>query len=243
MTRARWLGAMLAVSLCGCSTGYNRGAIDAALLEAKPTYTSTDLSMEEIERLNAQLVLPARIAVAPPLAAPRWRGAAVDTWTPEEVAVIDSWLEPLRAAGIAKELIVLPSALVPECAADQERGCRQRAQRAAAARLHADALLVLNLATSTDEYVNPASVLYLSIAGMWVVPATHRDALTITEGVLLDNRNEYLYAFARGEGERRAVRPAMYVDTDAVVQASRIAALESFGRAFVAEARQLRRSE
>lgn len=159
--------------------------------------------MEEIERTKPQLGLPARIAVAPPTDGPS------RTWSPDEVRVIESWAEPLRA------------------------------QRSAAARTRADALLVVNLATATDEYVNPASLLYLTIVGMWVAPGTHRDALTIAEGVLLDNRNEYLYAFARGEGENRVVRPVMFADEHAVAGASRIEALQSFGQAFVTQARGL----
>src|SRR5262245_48181576 len=117
--------------------------MDAALNEAKPTYASSTQTVEEIERLKPQATLPARIAVAPPVVIRGMGlGAQADTWHPDEVAVIESWLEPLRSAGIATDLIVLPSALLQECP-PQERGCRLRAQRAAAARLHADALLVL----------------------------------------------------------------------------------------------------
>jgi len=58
--------------------------------------------------------------------------------------------------------------------------------------------------------------------------------------VLLDNRNEYLYAFARGEAESKSVRPGAYADTAAVVSASRVEALRNFGNAFVEQARQLK---
>jgi len=226
--------------LAGCATGYNRGEMDAALQSAKPTYVSSDLSVEEIETIQPQIKLPARIAIAPPVQAyQRWWGqGSLSTWSPEEVAVLESWQEPLRAAGVAKDVLVLPSALVRGCE-PRDTGCGLKAQRAAAARAHADALLIINLATATDEYVNPASALYLTIIGMWLVPASHRDALTVAEGVLLDNRNEYLYAFARGEGENKSIRPAMYADTAAVVNASRVEALKAFGRAFLDQARQL----
>jgi len=234
------LGSLVMLTLLGCSTGYNRGALDAELREAKPTYVSGDLTVEQIEAMKAQLPLPARIAVAPPTATGgRWRSVPLETWSPREVAVIESWREPLRAAGVADDLVVLPAALIQDCDS-RDHGCRLKAQRVGAARVHADALLVVNLASATDEYVNPASALYVTIVGMWLVPGTHRDVLTIAEGVLLDNRNEYLYAFARGEGESRIVRPIMYANTSAVMEDSRVAALESFGRAFVEQARQLR---
>lgn len=88
--------------------------------------------------------------------------------------------------------------------------------------------------------MNPASALYLTIIGVWLVPGSHRDALTVAEGVLLDNRNEYLYAFARGEAESKSVRPGAYADTAAVVTASRVKALEDFGSAFIEQTRQLK---
>ena len=228
------------VAVAGCATGYNRGEMDAALQSAKPTYVSSELSVEEIETMKPQLKLPARIAIAPPVQVyHRWRGQGrLSTWSPDEVTVLESWQEPLREAGIATEVLVLPSALVKDCEL-RDSVCRLKAQRAAAARAHADVILIINLATSIDEYVNPASALYITIVGMWLVPASHRDALTISEGVLLDNRNEYLYAFARGEGEANSVRPEMYADTAAVVSASRVEALKNFGSAFLEQARQL----
>jgi hypothetical protein len=51
-----------------------------------------------------------------------------------------------------------------------------------------------------------------------IAPQAH--ALTIADGVLLDNRNEYLCALA---------------DTQAVIAESRVEALRSFGRAFIAQ--------
>lgn len=228
------------IGFMGCATGYNRGEMNSALESAKPTYVSTELTVEQIETMKPQLKLPARIAIAPPVQAYQrwWGGDSLSTWSPEEVAVLESWQEPLRAAGVASDVLILPSALVKDCEV-RDSLCRLNSQRAAAARARADALLILNFATATDQYVNPASALYITIIGLWVVPATHRDALTVAEGALLDNRNEYLYAFARGEGESKSVRPAMYADTAAVVNSSRVEALKSFGKAFLEQARQL----
>lgn len=239
--RGRVVAVLCCASLLGCATGYNRGEMDAALQSAKPAYVSSELTVEQIESMKPQPKLPARIAIAPPVQAyQRWWGQdSLGTWSPDEVAVLESWQEPLRAAGVATDVLVLPSALVKDCE-PRDAVCRLNAQRAAAARAHADALLVVNLATATDEYVNPASALYITIIGLWLVPASHRDALTVAEGVLLDNRNEYLYAFARGEGESKSVRPAMYTDTPAVVRSSRVEALKKFGAALVEQARQLR---
>ncbi len=103
--------------LAGCSSGYSRGEMDAALRAAKPVYVSSELSVEEIERIKPQLKLPARIAIAPPVQTRHgsWGNNSLNTWTSEEVAVIESWREPLRAAGVAEDVVVLPSSLVKDC--------------------------------------------------------------------------------------------------------------------------------
>jgi hypothetical protein len=221
--------------------------MSAALESTKPSYASTSFasfSVADIEATKPQLKLPARIAIAPPVQAYRpsytdrhW-ASQLNTWSPEEVDVLQALEKPLRAAGIASEVVVLPSSLVAVCG-DRDESCRVDAERAAAARARADALLMVDLATDTDEYVNPASALYLTIIGMWLVPGTHRNALTVAEGVLIDNRNEYLYAFARGQGESKSLRPLIYADTASVVHSSRVEALRSFDKAFLDQARQL----
>ncbi len=138
-----------------------------------------------------------------------------------------------------REVVLLPPVLVEACKPD-DPGCVIRARRAAAARLQADALLVLNVATDVDQYVNPASILDLTLVGLWVIPGHHVDALTIIEGAMIDNRNEYLYVLARGEGEERMLRPLAYARAEHAVQRSRRQALVSFGDAFVREASQLK---
>lgn len=235
---------MTSVVAFGCSSsGYNAGEMNSALQSAKPSYASggfSNQSVAEIEAMKPQLKLPARIAIAPPVQTfRRWQGNdPLDTWTPEEVSILESWEQPLRTAGIASQVFVLPRALIGDCES-RDNYCRVDAPRQAAARAHADALLIVNLATATDEYANPASAFYLTVIGMWLAPGSHRDALTIAEGMLIDNRNEYLYAFARGQGESRSLRPYMYADTAAVVHSSRVEALKSFGTAFLEQARQL----
>jgi len=215
--------------------------MESALREGGPLFVSSPLSVEEIEGLRPQVSLPIRVAVAPSSVSYRrwWGSQELGTWGPGESAEIQSWEAPLKQAGVVKELILLPSLLIEECRWD-DPGCALRTNRAAAARVQADALLIINLATAVDEYANPASFLNLTLAGMWVVPGHHRDALTIVEGAMLDNRNEYLYAFARGEAEERIIRPFVYADSWKVVSLSRLKALQVFGQQFIANASQLK---
>jgi hypothetical protein len=232
--------ALLTGLALGCSTGFSRGEMESSLRASNPSYVSSGLTVEEVEKLRPQIKLPVRLAVAPPTVSYRrwWGSADLGTWSPEEIAEIESWEEPLRSAGVVADLIILPSSLVEQCLSD-DPACSLRAQRAAAARVQADALLLINLATAVDEYANPASVLNITIVGMWLAPGHHRDALTIAEGVMIDNRNEYLYAFARGEGETHTVRPLVYADAWKAVRPSRLKALAAFGEEIVAQVSQL----
>jgi rhombotail lipoprotein len=239
--RRHWLFPVLFLAT-GCATGFNRGEMETALEKGQPIFVSSQLSVEEIERLRPQISLPIRVAVAPPTVTYHgWYGREdFETWSPDEVAEIQAWEAPLREAGVVKDLIIIPALLREECRWNNDPSCALRANRAAAARIQADALLVISFATGVDEYANIASVLNLTIVGMWIVPGHHRDALTIAEGAILDNRNEYLYAFARGEGKDGIVRPLVYADNSKVIVSSRLNALHAFGQDLIANASQLK---
>ena len=57
---------------------------------------------------------------------------------------------------------------------------------------------------------------------------------------MLDNRNEFLYVFARGEGELSIVRPLVYADSQKAIDPSRIQALQAFGKNLVRRASKLK---
>jgi hypothetical protein len=234
---------IIALLLCGCSKkGFNRGEMESAAQASRPIFVSSSLTVEQIEKLKAQIHLPIKLAVAPPIIAyGRWWGSdqELKSWSNEETAEIESWVGPLEKAGIIKDLLILPSILLEGCRYD-DPGCTLRANRAAAARVQADALLMITLGTAVDEYANPISILNLTIIGMWIAPGHHRDALTVVEGAMIDNRNEYLYAFARGEAEEKIIRPFVYADTWKAVRPSRLHALQAFGREFIKQASQLK---
>ena len=107
--------------------------------------------------------------------------------------------------------------------------CGIQRSRRAAARFRADALLLLSAQTEVQSRANPWSILNLTVIGLWVAPGHTRTAETVLEGSLVDNRNEYLYAFARAHGRAKKVRPYVFSDYDRVVSESRYAALVEFG--------------
>ena len=104
--RAAFVIVLLGVLLTGCSKGFNRGQMDSALRASSPRYTSSGLSVEEIEKLQPQVKLPIRLAVAPPVFADRrWsRSDQLDSWSPGESSEIESWEQRLRSEGVVRWL-------------------------------------------------------------------------------------------------------------------------------------------
>jgi hypothetical protein len=52
---------------------------------------------------------------------------------------------------------------------------------------------------------------------MWLVPGHHKDALTIVEGVVIDNRNQFLYFAGSAEGTGSTLGPlAVIEEKDAI---------------------------
>jgi len=245
MKRGSVVPVIVMLLLAGCATkkGYNRGEM-AAAQASHPLFQSSDLTAEQIEQLKAQVHLPVRLAVAPPIISTGrgWGSREFNTWNPDETKEIESWAHPLKKAGVVSDLVILPALLLEQCQAN-DQGCAMRVSRSAAARMQTDAVLLISLASSVEKYTNQASLLDVTIIGMWLIPGHHRDALTIAEGVMMDNRNEYVYAYARGEAEEKTVRPFMYASSWKAVRPSRLRALQSFGKEFIREAGQLKKNK
>jgi hypothetical protein len=107
------------------------------------------------------------------------------------------------------------------------QGSSMKELRLSAAQHGADAVLVLKAAHQTDSYLNAAAWLNLTILGGYIIPASHRDALFLIEGGLVDVKNGFLYASVEAEGQASIMRPTFtVVDKDAVEPAKK-AALEA----------------
>jgi hypothetical protein len=226
------LAPILLLAAAGCASGFNRAAMQEKLWDGKPVFTDEDV--RRIEQLKPQLSVPFRLAVAPPLH-PGWCAPETEGETEEILA----WGERLKKEGVVSEFVLIPRMLFGLKPTHPHEGYL-KAARAAAARCRADALLVLSSVTDVDRYVNPLAVLNLTLVGMVVVPGHHREALTILEGVVLDNRNEYLYFTASAEGTGSTIAPLANIDERDAIRRSRRQALRSFGDALAREAGRVR---
>lgn len=219
---------LLAASAVGCAASFNRPAMEARLQAQYRVFG--DVELQPFNAFQPSGAPPFRLAVAPPL-----DGSA---WAQAEREEIQSWEEPLRQAGVVSEIVLIPR-MVVQWNAGVSGGAVIRTMQNAAARMNADAVLITAAVSEVDGYTNPLCLLYLTVAGLWLAPGTHRDAFTVMEGVLLDARSGYLHTAAEGEGLARSVRPLLCVDDEPVLRESRLLALRAFGREFVKHARRL----
>lgn len=211
--RARNPVAALALFALGCAHGFDRDALRERLNDG--TLQITDRAIAEAREQRPQLKLPCRVAVyLRPVGDRDWR------WTPDDRTDMEALAALLKQEGVASEVLVLPDLLAGKG--------EMKDLRLAAAQCGADVLFLVSGAGQTDSYKNAAAVLDLTVVGGYVIPASHKDALFMMEGVLLDVDNGYVYAGVRAEGVGKVVRPTFVIEErDAIAPAKR-AALANF---------------
>lgn len=216
------------VVLAGCvSTGFNRGALhDQLRLEGAEAKEVLDEDIQQVLALKPQLTFPCRIAVyLRPGKDASWH------WTPQDKDLLNSWSAALGKEGIASNVVLMNDMFTS--------GADLKHLRLAAARYGADALLIVQGASVTDGYENPAALLNLTIIGGYVVPGSHRDALFIVQAGLVDVHNGCLYATAESEGEGHIMRPTFIIeDRDAIARAKKTA-MDAFGPELLRQMRGL----
>jgi len=227
-----WIGA----SAVGCSSPFSRDEMSAALQEERKLFTDDD-DVAKIEQLKPQIKAPFRLAVAPLIQVTGrywYEPRGMMEGEREEIA---AWGEKLKQEGILSELLVIPNMLM-DFGVTRNGASYVKAVRVAAARLQADAVLFLRCVTDTESTANPLAFLDITIVGMFLIPGHHRDALTILEGMVIDNRNQFLYFASSAEGTGTATAPlAMFERGDAVAE-SRRNALKAFGELLLKDGRR-----
>jgi rhombotail lipoprotein len=218
----------------GCSTGFERVRMEAALQEDRKIFVD-DLDVAQIDQLRPQIQFPMRLAVVPParLSHSHWQ-ETTETLKGEQEE-IEALGEQLRKDGIVSAFMVIPRMLI-----DRNAGYGLKAIRLAAARMQADAVLIMRSVTDVDAYINPLGLLDLTIAGMWLIPGHHKDALTIVEGVVIDNRNQFLYFAGTAEGTGSTFGPLAVIQEKDAIRESRRTALHAFGERLAKQAREAR---
>ncbi|HLY07975.1 MAG TPA: hypothetical protein VKW04_01600 [Planctomycetota bacterium] len=230
------IAVLLGASAAGCSASFDRNAMAASLQQEQPLVFD-DADILRVEQARPQLQFPIRLAVFPPSLFNRYTQGGEPRETEGQRAEILAWGETLRQEGIISDLILIPEILTTMTPSRSQGFIKDI--RMAAARVQADAVLVLRSTTTVDSYVNPLGLLDLTIVGMFLAPGHHKEALTIVEGLVLDNRNQYVYLAATSEGTGKTMAPLASIDATNAIRESRRAALKSFGDLLVKEARRM----
>ena len=219
-----WLALALGLSGCLTSRGFNRNLLETQLNEGSAKITEDEI--KHIKTLEAQLHFPCRIAVALKRGSSCWR------WTPKDRQCMEAWSDALRKEGIASDVIYMSTMF--------SQGDNLQELRAAAAKHGADALLVLKGAAVTDSYMNPAALFNVTVVGGFVVPGSHRDALFVMEGGLVDVNNGFLYASMEAEGEGHTLAPTFIIEERDAIERAKHEALVAFGPELMRRLRGLR---
>ncbi len=210
--------------LAGCANGFNRDLLRERLNDG--SLQVTDAAIAEARSLKPQLKFPCRIAYClKPSHRGDWR------WSADDRAALEPLAGMLKREGIASEVFALPDMLVG-------KGELKELQLAAA-KCGADVLLVVDGASQSDSYMNPAAVLYLTIVGGYLVPGSHVDSLFMIEGCLFDVDNGFLYTSAQAEGVGKIVRPSFLIEEKDAITKAKTQAIGKFSDALLRQMKSL----
>lgn len=207
----------MGLALAGCSgpQGFDRGALQAQL----PQTQGKNQHIEEVLAQRSQLPRPCKVAVY-------FRGgSSLWQWQAADKEVLLRVGPELKRQNLVSDLFLLGDNLV--------QGGSLADIRLAAARLGADAVLVVDAVASIDQYGNLLSPLYVALLPMVMVPGTELDALVLARASLWDVRNEYLYLYSEGEGLANQTRPLWFIERQHAIAKARTQALEALQKSLL----------
>ncbi len=186
--------------ICACSSrGFNREALRIELGGSERQVTDEDI--KKALELKPQLPKPFKIGVYfVDNEQKRWDLR----WNSEDKEAILSLADEMKKTGEVSQLFLLNDSVVT--------GKDIKSIRLAAAHHGADAILVINATSATDQYMNRLGLTYLLVFPALFVPGTMTDALFITRAALWDVRNEYLYMAVESESVKRKRAPLIESD-------------------------------
>ncbi len=194
----------------GCSSsGFNRGALKEQIGVAKPVVT--DGEIKDVLNRKPNLPKPFKLAVyfKPPVAPGNeslnqpWRWSEADKTALTQVAT-----------DLKNEKVISTVYPVLETLVDDHS---LRGIRLAAAKMGADAVLIVEGAGQTDRYINGWGWTYALILPALFVRGTQTDTLFMVSASMWDVRNEYLYLTAEAEGQSHATSSPAGGETDEVL--------------------------
>ena len=127
----------------------------------------------------------------------------------------------LEETGLFEQIDFLPEIYLP---ADRPQDLKTL--RIAAARAHADGLLIYSTEAGYEYQPNALSVFYLTIVGAFIVPGSEGSALVVSKAVLLDVKTGYIYRVLEAYGEASSLAPPALLDEEELEFTARKEALQ-----------------
>lgn len=183
-------------SSVGCAAGYNRDLMAANM--KREGLQITDSEIQASAKLKPQLPSPFSLGV--------WVNGGL-----RFRKQVKDQLQPIGDRLVRDRVVSSVAFLVPSNGGWSSTRADIRREAALAG---VDAVLVIDKQDQTDRYENPLSFLYLTVVGMFLVPASHADTLAEVRGAIIDTNNGFLYAMSSGEGEAKSMRPLALLDSD-----------------------------
>ncbi|MFH1732153.1 MAG: hypothetical protein ABIF82_10970 [Planctomycetota bacterium] len=115
----------------------------------------------------------------------------------------------LEETGLFQGIDFLPDVYLPA-----DRPADLKTLRIAAARAHADALLIYSTEAGYEERVNALGVFYPTIVGAFVVPASRGSSIAVSKAVLVDVRTGYIYRVLEAYGEESSLAPTALLNEE-----------------------------
>lgn len=195
---------LITLILTGCaSQGFNQRYINNEFAVAGLEQTEADI--QRILDLEPALGRPFTLGIYFEdyygIYAKKAKGIVLDDLSP--------MLQQLKSAGIIDDFFVINNSTVRENTIKDVR--------IAAARHHADAVLMIDNYRGSDRYINPLGITYLTVVAAYILPGTEVEAIGAVSATLWDTRNEYLYATSYND-ELYHTRGAAFILNDEEIE-------------------------
>jgi hypothetical protein len=106
-------------------------------------------------------------------------------------------------------------------------GTDNKAVRLAAARVGANAVLIISGTADIDRYNNALGPLYILLVTGAFIPGTEANGLFMANATMWDVGNEFLYLGVEAEGLEHKTRPAFFIEEEQIIKAAKGKALDA----------------
>ncbi|HAK60813.1 MAG TPA: hypothetical protein DCO77_10590 [Nitrospiraceae bacterium] len=210
---------LLFVTACASSRGFDRGTLRSQISDQKVV---TEKDIQKTLALKPQLPDPFKLAIyfAPPKS-DRWYWR-VWNWRSEDKDMFLAVANEAKSRGAISEAVIFSDDIV--------EGSDNRAIRMAAARVGADAVLIMRGTSDIDRYNNAWGYTYALIVTPLFIPGTEADGIFMANASMWDVRNQFLYMTAEAEGTSHQTKPAAFIEEDRLIKAAKADALAALKR-------------